>query len=240
MTFGAAPLNEILPEHYVAELGEHARLLDLSPKNRRWLVPDVLVARGARRSIARMRGDDWRRYGRVARADQRSRCREVKVEVRNVWIEIRPAPRATPVTVIEVLSPTNKAGAGFAEYSTEATATIRRKVHLVELDLLLQRRAAADGSSRSPRATSMRWFPARKNVPNRTSTPGRSRTRLPPSRSRSCAPDPDVLLDLAAAFATVYERAATPGRIDYAAPAATMKKTADRAWAERIAKAARR
>jgi len=53
---------------------------------------------------------------------------------RDVWIEIRRPPQRTPITVIEVLSPTNKLGEGLAEYRLKRRTAIRQKVHLVEFD----------------------------------------------------------------------------------------------------------
>ena len=49
-----------------------------------------------------------------------------------------------------------------------------------------------------------------------------------------------MILDLTTAFATAYERGRYALKIDYEVPLATVKRTADRAWAERTAKAARR
>jgi hypothetical protein len=54
------------------------------------------------------------------------------------------------------------------------------------------------------------------------------------------APDPDVVLDLGAVFTTTYERGHYARSIDYPAPLVIVKKPEDRAWAERIARRARR
>jgi hypothetical protein len=53
-------------------------------------------------------------------------------------------------------------------------------------------------------------------------------------------PDPDVLLDLGPICAMEYEEGRYARRIDYSIPPSTVKKPADRAWTQRIAKAARR
>ncbi len=49
-----------------------------------------------------------------------------------------------------------------------------------------------------------------------------------------------MILDLAAVFAIAYDRARYAELLDYSVPPSTVKKPADRAWAERTAKAARR
>ena len=53
------------------------------------------------------------------------------------WIEIKRLPDRSLVTVIEILSPTNKIGSGRAEYIEKRKEWIRQPIHLVEIDLLL-------------------------------------------------------------------------------------------------------
>ncbi len=59
------------------------------------------------------------------------------MEVSDVWIEVRRRTGRTPVTVIELLTPTNKSGDGFVEYKLKRRSLIRQKINVVELDLLL-------------------------------------------------------------------------------------------------------
>src|SRR5262249_56509664 len=54
------------------------------------------------------------------------------------------------------------------------------------------------------------------------------------------APDPDVVLDLGALFATAYKRGHYAGSIDYTTPLVIVKTPEDRAWAEQIARRSRR
>ena len=191
MAYGADALNEILPEHYVADLGEHVHLVDLAVEEPKMVIPDVLVARKNRRSVAGPRRT--RTAGGTALLEPvKIPLPRVKMEVRDVWIEIRRLPKRTPVTVIEVLSPTNKTGEGFAEYLKKRRATIRQKVHLVELDLLL-------GGERLPMDGRFRPATIYALVSRAEQRPESRRLRLddpgPParrSRSRS-APDPDVV-----------------------------------------------
>jgi hypothetical protein len=51
------------------------------------------------------------------------------------------------------------------------------------------------------------------------------------------APDPDVPLDLAAVFNTVYQRGQYERSIDYRAPLDLPLGASDRAWAEQLARA---
>ena len=54
------------------------------------------------------------------------------------------------------------------------------------------------------------------------------------------APDLDIVLDLGPIFATAYERGRYPRLIDYTVPLTMVRKPEDRAWAEGIARRARR
>lgn len=54
------------------------------------------------------------------------------------------------------------------------------------------------------------------------------------------APDPDIPLDLAAIFATVFQRGRYDRSIDYSAPLGLPLAPDDRTWAEELAKTARR
>jgi hypothetical protein len=56
-------------------------------------------------------------------------------EIRETWIEIRRLPDLELVTVIELLSPTNKAGTGRLEYLEKRHELHTRRVNLVEIDL---------------------------------------------------------------------------------------------------------
>ena len=58
-------------------------------------------------------------------------------EIHDTWIEIRNLPELDLVTVIEILSPTNKTGVGRVEYLDKRDEYIDLPVNLVELDLLV-------------------------------------------------------------------------------------------------------
>jgi hypothetical protein len=237
-TYCRDALNKLLPDHYVAELGEHLRLMELSPEEARQMIPDVLVARERRGSAGGPRRAG-QATGTAVLEPIRVSWRQVKVEVRDVWIKIVRVPESTPVAVIEVLSPTNKVGAGSLEYRRKRRATIRRDVHLVELDLLLRGErlpmdrplppgdfyALVSRADQRPHCDVYSWT---------------LRDPLPTIPIPLLRPDPDALLDLGPVFATESEQGRYARRIDYSIPPAIVKKPADRAWAQRTAKAARR
>jgi hypothetical protein len=237
VTYSGDALNEILPPHYVADFGEHVRLVDLAVSDLKQAVPDILIARSRRRPAVSPR---VRRSGGTAMLEPvKNRLPQIKVEVRDVWIEIRRLSDRTPVTMIEVLSPTNKRGEGIGEYLEKRRATTRQKIHLVEFDFLLRGErlpmenplppgdfyAIVSRSRKRPESDVYTWT---------------IRDRLRPLPIPLSPPDPDVLLDLGAVFATAYERGRYAQLLDYTAPPSTLKNAADRTWAQRIAMAARR
>jgi Protein of unknown function (DUF4058) len=236
-TYCRDALNKLLPDHYVAQLGEHVRLMHLSPEEARQMIPDVLAARERGRSSVRARRAR-RGAGTALLEPVRVSWMEVEIEVRDVWIEIVRVPEITPVTVIEVLSPTNKVGAGFLEYSQKRRATIHRDVHLVELDLLLRGERLPMDRPLPPGD----FYALLSRVDQRPHCDVYSwtlRDPFPPVPIPLLQPDPDVLLDLKPVFAREYEEGRYSRRIDYSLPPSTVKKPADRAWAQQIAEAAR-
>jgi hypothetical protein len=238
VTYCRDALNEVLPDHYVADLGVRLDLVELAQMEPKEVIPDVLVSSQGRRPVAGSR--------RVGRAAGTAMIEPVKialpqgnVELRNIWIEIRRIPRRTPVTVIEVLSPTDRAGEGFSKYLRKRRAAIRQKVHLVEIDLLLRgERLPMDEPL--PPGDFYALVSRSEERPASDVYAGTIRDPLPPIPIPLRRPDPDVTLDLGAHFATAYDRGRYARLIDYTASPSTVKKAADRAWAERTAKAARR
>lgn len=237
ITYGGDALNEILPPQYVADLGEHVRMVDLAASESKQAIPDILVARQRRRTVASSRG---KRAGSTALLEPvKVRLPQIKVEVRDVWIKILRPPNRTPVTMIEVLSPTNKRGEGIAEYLQKRRAAIKQKIHLVELDLLLRgERLPMDQPL--PPGDFYALVSRSEERPDSNVYAWTIRDTLPSIPIPLLRPDPDVLLDLGAVFATAYNRGRYAQSLDYTQPPSTLLKAADRAWAQRIARAAQR
>lgn len=147
------------------------------------------------------------------------------------YIEIIRTDSREVVTVIEVLSPTNKTrDGGFEDYARKRRELLSSQVNLVEIDLLAQgirpfpQPAECDaarcrymiGVSRASRRNEYELYPIaigealpRFNVPLR-------------------APDPDVPLDLQTAFDRCYDEGAYQDLIDYAQPPNTTLTESER------------
>ncbi len=228
----AEALAERLPENYVARIEEHFQILEYPQDTEQHRYPDVAVAqiRPARTGAAPATAIS------TLEPEVIPLVTTIVEEVKDRWIEIRRRPAWAPVTIIELLSPTNKYGHGYDDYLYKPVSLIARIIHLVELDLLI-------GGHRLPMGRPLRGDyhalvsraeerPLSSNV---YSWP--IRQALPIIPIPLLAPDPDIPLDLAAVFTTVYQRGHYDRSIDYRAPLDLPLGAADRAWAEELARA---
>lgn len=144
------------------------------------------------------------------------------------------------VTVIEVVSPTNKyEGPGRRSYLAKQKEVLSSDVHLVEIDLLRT----------GPHVLAVPEYAARSRGPydqllcvNRCAGM-RARYELYPRRLRQplprigiplAEPDPDVVLDLQAVFAHTYDAGSYGQRIVYTQPCRPPLAPEDQAWAEEL------
>jgi hypothetical protein len=223
-------INRDLPEGYVAQVDERIALVSFDePRAQR--VADVLVVRDAAAPAQPPRADAPSALGVLEPVTIPIAKRTV--EVRETWIEVYQLPDMELVTVVEILSPSNKSGSGRQDYLAKRNALIDRPINLVEIDLLLggnrvpMERLLPPGdyyavvarAARRPYGDVYAWT-VRDPLP-----------RLPvPLR----APDPDVWLDLAEAFAMTYDRGGYRRVMRYGVPLpASLPIAAEaRAWAE--------
>ncbi len=146
-------------------------------------------------------------------------------------LAIRQLPNRELVTVIELLSPSNKQFPGDRSYEEKRLELIHQQVHLVELDLLI-------GGKRLPMKDKLpkgHYYAFVSRAEKRflcDTYIWTIRDPLPRIPIPLRAPDPDVPLDLAAIFETIYRRARWGRSIDYAAPLKLPLSPEDRAWAE--------
>jgi hypothetical protein len=158
-------------------------------------------------------------------------------EVSEPRIEIRRFPNREFITAIEVLSPSNKQPPGDRLYEEKRLELIHQMVHLVELDLLI-------GGERLPMEDELpegHYYAFVSRAERRFLSDTyvwTIRDPLPRIPIPLKSPDPDILLDLAAIFEAVYQRARWGRSIDYAAPLKLPLSREDRAWAESLARSA--
>jgi hypothetical protein len=148
------------------------------------------------------------------------------------------------ICAIEVLSPTNKrAGPGQSSYLEKQREFLSRDCHLVEIDLLQFDRRVL--SIPDWRLAEMELFDYVTCV---SRWPKRNRFELYPTQLRDALPvvniplvqsDPDVALELSAAFWHAYEAGRNRRRVLYAEPCEPSLSSEDQAWASGLVAAAK-
>ncbi|MEW4566791.1 DUF4058 family protein [Tautonia sp. JC769] len=237
MTFVWGTLNELLPERYVANLNER---LYIDEPNRS-IIPDAAIHE---RSSPGGRG--WGNPGASAEAgvavlDEPWVLETPSEPIREGFVEILPARDPDRVvTVIELLSPSNKASGttGREAYLAKQDEVLRSPAHLIEIDLLrsgqhtvaaprdaLARRGIYDYLVSLNRATRRIRF----EVWART-----IRDRLPRVAVPLLGDDPDLVLDLQPMLDRCYDLGAYARRIDYGKDPVPPLTRADAEWVDTL------
>jgi len=159
--------------------------------------------------------------------------------VREYYIEILDRYQDLKVvTVIEVVSPINKAdGPGRDEFLRKRHATLQSSTHLVEIDLLRGGNRVVDFSADQLDAIEPFSYlvTVNRSQPPRTQyeiMARQLRDRLPTFGIPLVTPDPDVVLDLQAAFEQVYEDGSYMLRIHYERACRPPLNDADQQWVQ--------
>lgn len=153
---------------------------------------------------------------------------------RQKFLTIRNRQWRDVITVIEVLSPWNKTpGDGRNEYLVKRANIFCAMVHLVEIDLL---RGGQRLPTREPlEAADFYAFICRKQrLPQVDVYPWTLRQRTPVIPIPLAGEDPDVPLDLQAAFTTTYDRAGYDYSLDYQRPVEPPLDSSTADWARSI------
>lgn len=159
-------------------------------------------------------------------------------EIRETYLEIRTAGENRVVTVLEILSPTNKRpGAGRRFYEEKRLALFGTRTHLVEIDLLrdglppsmagcppeVDYRILISRSSRRPHADLL-IFSVREPIP------AFALPLLPG--------DEEPTVELNRLLHALYDRAGFDLRVDYARPPDPPLNAEDAAWSDELLSAA--
>lgn len=230
----ADAIADRLPEPYVARIDERMSLVEIPAEEIKKVRPDVAVTRqrdvrASETTVAPFNSD-------TLTLDPEIIPFKYLEEYREVSMEILHGPDQRLVTVVEVLSPTNKTGAGRRDYLAKRNGLMRLgDVHLVELDLLVAGRRLP--MERPPRRGDYHAYVARtERQPDcevYTWTVRQAPPRIPiPLLAR----DPDVLIDLAPLFNAVFDRARYVRSIRYDGPLTTPFASEDHDWAEALAR----
>jgi hypothetical protein len=139
-------------------------------------------------------------------------------EHRETFLTIRRGKPSEVVTVIELLSPTNKRKGtdGRQQYTEKSSALLKTSAHFVELDLL--RNGERTLVSEPPAGDYFAMISRAERRPHVEVYGWRLLGRLPVIPIPLAGNDPDVQLDLQQAFTLVYDRAGYDYALDYQQP----------------------
>jgi len=147
-------------------------------------------------------------------------------------LEIQDRRRRRVVTVIELLSPTNKTpGTHRDEYLAKRALILAERTHFVEIDL--RRGGERPGPPKLPRCDYYALLRRAEDWFTLGVWPIGLRDRLPVIPIPLTAPDPDVLLDLQALLHRVYD-AAQYGKYIYTESPEPPLPSEDQAWAQQF------
>jgi hypothetical protein len=234
ITYIGDTLNLLLPPQYVADIGE--RVYVVQPERSRSLYPDVVVIE---QPAAPTPPEQSRGGTAVAVASDPPWVLVLEpVEIREVFVQVLTVPdEGRLVTVIEILSPANKAAGseGRELYLTKQREILQSESHLIEIDLLRR----GEHTVAPPREALLRrgtWDYLASL--HRGGQGGRYQIwastvqqRLPRIEVPLADGDPDVVLDLQAVFSRCYDDGAYARRLDYRSDPPVPLSAEDAAWA---------
>ena len=217
-----------LPEDYEARLDESVSLVQMAPEMIKLLYPDVAISHKPRGSRSKSKS------GGTLLLEPVTIPHDLFEEVRETRIEILHRPDRSLVTVLEMLSPANKAGEGIAKYRLKRTNVLVQQVNLVELDLLI-------GGQRPtlmkplPDGDYFVYLTRAKTYETCEVYPWTIRQPLPAIPVPLKAPDADLQIDLAKVFQLTYKRGRYARSLFYGqTPKAPLSKR-DAHWAKGLA-----
>ena len=218
--------QEVAPRYYVA-LEEHVYIHEPPEPVARFLGrPDLAIVRTSGTSPAASSA--------VMEAPVYTALPEPIDVVRESFIEIRDTENQYLVTVLELLSPSNKnAGYDRDAYIAKRRQYLLSDVNFIEIDLLR-------GGPRMPieELTPCDYYVLVKRATDRTRAgiwPIRLRDAIPPIPIPLRSPDPDARLDLQAVLHAVYDHAAYRHRIYRGMPKPKLLSD-DAQWTEGMVK----
>ena len=199
-----ATLNPALRPHYVARVELRVYISDMDDPGREGIIPDVRVEKRPKPTAA------------LAVAEPIILPFLFNEEIKEARVEIRHRESNGLVTVIEVLSPTNKirGSRGRASFMEKREDILASDVHWVEIDLL---RAGTPSVTRPALVPCdyriMMW--RGEDRPRGHYWPISVRQALPPIGIPLRKPDADVPLDLNAVLVAAYDHGAYDRSLDY-------------------------
>ncbi len=206
-------LGQALRPKYYVRIKQRVYISDEGDTGRLVMVPDLRIALNPdREGQAFVPGGG----AALAVAEPIEAITMIEEEIHESYIEIVDRVERLVVTVIEILSPTNKvAGSrGRESYETKRLDVMRSPSHLVEIDLLRRGLPIRVYAGIPPHEYLVHVSRAGRR-PKATLWPIRLSQKLPPITVPLKPEDGDVVLDLQAVLDAAYDRAGYDLELDY-------------------------
>jgi hypothetical protein len=155
-------------------------------------------------------------------------------EVRETYLEVRETRTDYVLTVLEILSPTNKRpGRGRRLYEDKRMEVLASRTHLVEIDLV--RAGEPMPIMGDGRASTYRMLVSRGDCrPNATLYAFGVRQSIPPFSLPLKPTDQEPTIDLGQILHDLYDRASYDLRLDYKGDPVPPLPTAEAVWADEL------
>lgn len=233
-----AELNRHLRPKYHVRVAERVYISDDLDPGRKGLIPDLRIGTRPGKEFAAFRPLEPSR----TEAGQMAEPIEVTLlddEIHEAYLAVTDRQSGEVVTVVEILSPTNKVpgSRGRDSYEKKYRAVLDTPTHWLEIDLLREGQRLA--LQQEVQEHEYQVFLSRAVMPLRRSWiwPIRLFQRLPVIRIPLRGEDPDAQLDLQAVLNAAYDRAGYDAVIDYTRDPTPPLKPDAAIWArERIAR----
>jgi hypothetical protein len=208
-----AALNVLIVPAYYAEVEERVYISDEEDPGRRAIVPDVRILPSNKKNGS---------HRRASASPSTALCEPVEVitlieeEIHELYLTVVERKSRQVVTVIEILSPTNKiAGSrGREQYTSKRADVLHSEVHWVEIDLLREGEPVV-ARDLYPRCEYTVHVSRNGRRPKGTIWPIRIQNPLPAISIPLKGNDPDVMLPLQPILDSVYDRSAYHLKLDY-------------------------
>lgn len=225
-------LMSLLPANYVARIEEHVYFDDEAGTAITRKVPDVEIEQLTSSQVPPRRVSK----GGTATLEPVIVPNLIGETVKIRYIEVRTRDEDRVVTVIETLSPANKAGSGHKEYLAKRFALMYENVNLVELDLLVRgTRIEMDGPV--PEADFYAMISRGDQRPDCQVYSWNVTDPLPRIPIPLNHPDPDVFIELQDVFSTTFNRGPYDRLVRYDRPVGLALPKAKLEWVQEQVKA---
>ena len=223
-------LNQRLRPKYFARIEERVYISDEYDPARRVIAPDLRIVQRGGHVATRTPSES---SIAVATVEPVEATTLIEDEIHEARVEVIDRAQRVVVTVIEILSPTNKVlrSRGRESYEEKRLEVMRSPTHFIEIDLLRDGEGFPPYEALEPHDYRVHLSRVERR-PKGTLWPIRLDQRLPVIPIPLRGGDPDAELDLQTVLNTAYDRAAYDLELDYRAEPKPPFAPEQKIWAD--------